>query len=811
MIADLWQDLRFGARMLLKSPNYTLIAVITLALGIGANTAIFSALEAVLVQPLPYRNADRLVWLTNRNAALGVQQSFLNQADILDLRDQAKSFTQVASWGTVPLNLTGARKPERVEHIFVTPNFFTTLGVAPLLGRGFSESDGDSDNVIISYGLWQRQFGGDPNVIGRKIALGTSSRDPKDASVVVGVLPAEYQFPARVDVFTTYEYDRAETQRGGPHNDRTIALLQPGVTLAQAQAELNAIAREQGRNFPNTNAGWDFAVTPFRDYLFGGANVALPLLLGAVALVLLIACVNVTNLQLARASSRRREIAVRLALGAGRWRIVRQLLLESLLLAAVGGALGLLLAAWGVEALRVLGPDSIPRLQAATINAATLGFTAALVLLTSIVCGLTPALQSSQADLRQALKEAGSQGTLAPRQRRFRSLLAGAQIALATLLLAGAGLLLTSFWKLRAVNPGFQAERIVTAGLSTNFNDYHGNLRRIEYFRRALTSVSALPGVESAAAISHLPFGGRTMQLPFVIAASASPTMQPTGPKNEAIADYRVVTPGLFATLRAPIKQGRAFTERDTARTPLVYMVNEAFARAYFPSANPVGALIKVQVAGEGEIVGVTGDMRHRGLELTPAPAIYVCYLQHSTFPIMNFVVRTAVDPSVMGESVRRALQAVDSEQVVFNVRPLDQFLADSTALRRFQTLPLSLFAALALALAAAGVYGVMSYTVAERCREFAIRLALGAQGRDVLLLVLWQGLKLAALGALTGLAGAWAVARLLRGLLFGLSAGHPPTFAATAVVLMMLAGLACYLPARRATQVDPMIALRTE
>ena len=780
------------------------MAVITLALAVGASTAVFSVVHAVLIRPLPYQNSDRLVWLSNHNSTLGVSGAFLNTADILDYRDQAQSFDQIAAWGTLPLNLYGALAPERVEGVYVTTNFFQTLGVVPVLGRDFTEAEGHENSAIISYGLWQRQFGGDTSVIGRKVNLGTRENQ---SSTIVGVMPAELDFPQRADLFMTWAIDRADTPRGGSHNSRTIARLKPNVTVEQAQFEIGELARRQAEQFPDTNAGWDVAVVPFREYLFGSAQTALPMLFGAVVFVLLIACANVTNLQLGRTLSRRKEIAIRLALGAGRWRIVRQSLTESLLLAISGSCLGLLLAQWGLVALRALGPESVPRLRTASINASVLEFGVGVTLLTAIIVGLVPALQASRSDVQAALKDGNSLGTTPRRSNQFRRSLVITQTALALVLLVGAGLLIKSFWKLQAVTPGFQPEHVLSAGLSLSFGDYPDSPRRAVLFRQATEKLAALPGVVSVGAISHLPFGGRTLQQPFSIKGQS----RLTG-KNEAVADYRVVTPSFFETLRIPLKKGRGFDEHDTAEKPQVFVINEAFARTYFPGRDPIGARLESDNdLIKGEIVGVVGDVKHRGLEAEALPAFYVSYRQSSTFPIMNFLVRSQGDPASLTVAVQRALQSLDARGVVFNVRPFEDFVADSVTQRRFNLWLLGAFAVLAVVLAVAGIYGTMSYAVAQRTREVGIRVALGAQGRDVLKLVVGEGMKLIVVGLGIGLLGAFALTRWMRSLLFGVSVTDPLTFVVITMVLMFVALLACYIPARRATKVDPLVALRYE
>jgi putative ABC transport system permease protein len=810
----LWQDLRYGARVLLKKPGFTLIAVLTLALGIGANSAIFSVMMAVLVRPLPYQEPEQLVWLANTNPSLGVSQTFLNAEDILDYREQAQSFEQVASWGTYPVNLSGGKAPERVESIYVTTNFFQTLGVTPMIGRDFTAADGnieygrqDSDAVIISYGLWQRQFGGDADIIGRKIILAGNTQEPR---VIIGVMPAGMIFPPRVDLFETYQLERTG-KRGGTHNDRTIARLKPGMTVEQAQAEVSAIALRQAEQFPDTNKGWGVAVVPFRQHLFGSATVALPVLFGAVALVLLIAWTNVAGLQLARATSRQKEIAIRLALGASRWRIIRQMLVESLLLSAFGGALGLLLAWWGVDALRVLGAEALPRLQDTALDTQVFAFTAALSVLTGVIFGLVPALQTSKPDLNQTLKDTGSASIGGSQRHRFRSLLVVSQFAMAMMLLVGAGLLVKSFWKLQQASPGFQSEQVIAAGVSLNMGEYRDTAKRRQFYEQLLERVEAMPGVEAAAATSHLPFGGRTLQQNFRIEGG-----EPVAEQNRSLADYRVITPAFFETLRIPLKQGRGFSKGDSSKTPIVYIVNEAFAHAYLSGNEAVGKRIRLGYEGQwpGEIVGVVGDVKHRAIEAGAVPTIYVCYLQSNrlpSFPIMNYVVRAKDASGKLAESLRRELPSADGNPVIFYVRPMTEFIADTTAQRKFNMLLLGIFAGVALTLSAVGIYGLMSYLVTERRREIAIRLALGAMPGNVLRLIIGQGMRLALAGLLIGTIGALILVRLLQSLLYGVSTTDTLTFFTVALILTGVALAASFVPARRAAKVNPMTALRYE
>jgi predicted permease len=804
------QDIRFALRMLRKNPAFTAVAVLALALGIGANAAIFSVITTVLVSPLPYQEPERLVWLANTNPSLGVSQTFLNAEDILDYREQADSFEQVASWGTYPVNLAGGKEPERVESIYVTTNFFQTLGIAPILGRDFTSEEGKegSNVVIISYGLWQRQFGGDSDIIGRKIVIAGDVQAPR---IIIGVMPAGMIFPARIDLFETYQLERSG-ERGGTHNDRTIARLKPGMTVEQAQAEVNTIALRQAEQFPATNRGWGVAVVPFREHLFGSANVALPLLFGAVAFVLLIAWTNVTGLQLARATSRQKEIAIRLALGAGRWRIVRQMLVESLILSIFGGALGLLLAWWGIDVLRVLGAEALPRLKDTVVDTQVLAFTATLAIFTGVIFGIIPALQASKPNLNQTLKDSGSGSIGGSQPHRFRSFLVISQFAMAMVLLVGAGLLIKSFWKLQQASPGFQSEQVIAAGVSLNMKEYRDTTKRRQFFEQELERIITLPGVESAAATSHLPFGGRTLQQNFRVEGQ----QEPVSKQNQSLADYRVITPAFFETMRIKLNRGRNFTEQDTAKAPIVYIINEAFAHTYLSGGQAIGKRIRLGYEGQwpGEVIGVVDDVKHRTMEAEAIPTIYASYLQCEplpSFPIMNYVVRTRDMSGKMMENLQRELQSINGNQVIFYVKPMTDFVADTTAQRRFHMLLLGIFAGIALTLSAVGIYGLMSYLVTERRREMGIRIALGAISGDVLRLVIGQGMKLALTGLLLGAIGALTLVRLLQSLLYGVSTTDIFTFLTVAVVLMGVALIACLVPARRAAKTNPMIALRYE
>ncbi|HXQ70192.1 MAG TPA: ABC transporter permease [Pyrinomonadaceae bacterium] len=808
-LAGFWQDLRYTWRTLSRSRSFVFITTLMLALGIGANTAIFSVVLTVLIRPLPYAESERVVWLSNRNQTLGVKGAFLNPADIQDFREQSHSFENIAAWGTVPTNLYGGKFNERAESIYVTPNFFRTLGVHPQLGRDFTPIDEPENSVIISDALWRRQFGGDQNVIGKKITFGLQPISTGNTYVIVGVLPAETNFPPRVDLFTVTEITRENSaDRGGSHNWRTIGRLKRGVNIEQAQAEINTLTQRQQELYPNTNEGWTVQIESLRDYLFGNSRAALLLLFGAVAIVLVIACANVANLQLGRVHSRRKELALRLALGAGRSRIVRQFLIENLMLSALGGTLGVFVAAACLSVVRTLGPDSIPRLTESALSLPAFCFALAISCFSTILFGLFPAFQASQLQLNDALKNAHTLGSTPRRSNRVRQILVVAQIALALVLLTGAGLVVKSFWRLQAVDAGIKSEHLLTAGLSLSFADYPiGGPQRTQLFRQALEDLSALPGVTSVAAISHLPLGGRTMKLPFLIADDGKATKS-----EERVTDYRVVSPSFFATAGVELKKGRLFDDRDRHDTPQSFVINEAFARTYLAGREPVG----VRLDGDnkfvkGEIVGVVASIKHRSLELDAEPALYVSYEQSTTFPLMNFVIKTNVNPSSLIVPVQQKLQALDSRGVVFNVKPFDQFVADAVAPRRFNLWLFSAFGFVAALLAAAGIYAIMNFAVVQRKREIGIRVALGAQKNNVMKLIVGEGAILAGAGLSIGFAASLALNQLTQSLLFAVSATDPLVYLLMATLVITIALVASAIPALRATKIDPMQTLRSE
>ena len=810
---SVWQDLRYGLRMLLRKPGFTFAAVLTIALGIGANTAIFSAVNAVLLRPLPYLEPERLVriWGTSaRQSATEARGEFydynISPNNFYDWREQNQVFAQMAAFSFGSLTLTGRDEPLRLVCPAVSAEFFSVLGVTPAHGRFFlpeEEQVGQHRAVVLSHGLWHSQFGGDPNIIGQTLSFEGNS------FVVVGVAPANFRHPVRSpigepDLWRPLALRLEPGNRGG-YWLHAIGRLKPGVTLEQAQAEMSAISNRLEQQYPETNAGRGARLSALHHAVVGNVRPALWLLFGAVGLVLLIACANVANLLLARASTRRREMAIRLSLGASFFRVVRQLLTESLLLALIGGAFGLLLALWLTDVFIALGAD-IPRLEEVSVDTRALGFALGLTLLTGIIFGLAPALNAVKFDLNQSLKEGGL--TSSPRRHRSRSLLVVSEVALALMLLVGAGLLLKSFWRLQSVDPGFNPEGALVLDISLPQARYPQRAEAANFYQQLLTRIEALPGTQAAGAVNILPLSGSSSCDSFSIAGH--PPM-PQG--QEPCAEIRASSVSYFRALGIPLLMGRQFTEQDRRDAPPVALINETMARRFFPAADPIGQRINLDGASQPvwrEIVGVVADVKHFGLDVEPRPEIYQPLLQ-APFRGMTIVARTNADPETLASAVRAEVRALDKDLPIYNLRTMRDLVSSSIAQPRFRTLLLGSFAALALLLAAIGVCGVMFNTVAQRTHEIGIRLALGAGRRDILKLILWQGMSLALMGISVGLGAAFALTSVMRSLLFGVSATDWATFVSAALLLFGIALLACYLPARRATKVDPMEALRYE
>jgi len=807
VFGELGQDLRYGFRSFIRNPSFTLVAILALAIGIGANTAIFSVVSAMILRPLPYEGADRLVWVWGNNSRLGITQSYLSNADIYDFEQHSTTIESIAGWTTMPINLLEDGTSERLEGILVSPKFFSSLGVSIKSGRDFQPQEvepGQNLVAIISDNLWHRRFGSDPNIIGRRITL---DRNDAKTFMIIGVAPPEVQFPSRTDVWMPTVRITDTVGRGG-HDLRGIARLKPGVTMDQAQSELNVLAQNLERQYPESNDGWRVSLTSVRDVVLGTPYKGLWLLLAAVCCVLLIACANVASLQLARSTSRSREIVLRAALGAGRIRIIRQLLAESLLLSFIGGVSGLLLAWGGVFGLRASGPASISRLGQATVNGWVLAYTGLVIVVVGITSGLIPALQSSRFDLNGALREGPRGSTGSAGKSRMHSVLLIAEIAVATLLLVGAGLLLKSFWRLQSVDPGFKPDHVLTAGISLNREKYmKDDDRRVVFFRQILERVKSVPGVESVGMISHLPFSGRGVNMGFTIAGQ--PVL--AGDDDRLRTELRVISPEYFRTMSIPVRNGRVFAEQDTKSGQTVAVVNDAFVRQFFPDRSPLGERVQIAYSDplNVQVVGVVGDVRHRGYDADARPELYVSYQQDTIWPVMNLVIRTQGEPLTVAANVRHEIDAVDPSQAIFNVRPLEELMFDSIAERRFNLILLLAFAVVAVLTAAAGIYGIMTYFVSQRTSEIGIRMALGARRLDVLKLILGHGMRLTMWGVGIGLLASLIVTRLIVSLLFGVSAIDPLTLAGVAIFLTFVALLACYVPTQRAIKVDPLIAIR--
>jgi putative ABC transport system permease protein len=800
-----WQDLRYGARMLLKNPGFTLIAIMTLALGIGANTAIFSVVNGVLLSALPYPQPEQLamVWCDNRRQ--GIPDDITSYPNFVDWRDRNKTFQGMAGMTSSNLHLTSVGEPEEIQAATVSVNFFRVIGVGPMLGREFTaeeEQPGNSKIVILSHSLWQRRFGGDPGIINKTISL---SGEP---NTVVGIMPPKFQFPESAEIWRPLApNDRTRAARFGFFLP-VVGRLKPGVTRAQAQADLDVIAKQIEQQFPDM-AGYGVNVVPVLEQTVGAIRKALMILFVAVIFVLLIACANVANLLLARAAVRRREVALRAALGAGRWRIVRQLLTESMMLAVLGGALGVLLAWWGLRLLVDLNPANIPRVENIRLDGRVLWFTLGLSLLTGLIFGLAPALQTTNLQLSETLKEGGRAGAGGRSAQRLRGTLIVAEVALTLALLVGAGLLIRSFSRLQQVDPGFKAENLLTLRLTLPRSRYTDGARAVSFFERLQERLSALPGVVSASVTTDI------MLRKLATSSSFTVENRPQDPSELALElPFDRVQPNYFQTMGIPLAQGRAFTALDGPNTPSVAIVNETFVKRYFPNEDPIGKRFTFGDPGpEAQwitIVGVVHDTKRQGID-QPIRIESWMPLAQSPAGSMDVVLRTTGDPLALSNAAREAVWSIDRDLPIPKIQTMEQNLSSRVAQRRLNMLLLGLFALVALLLAAVGIYGVMSYAVTQRTNEIGIRTALGAQTSDVLRLVVGEGMKLALAGVAIGLIATFALTRLMASLLFGVSASDPITFATIAALLIGVALLACLIPARRATKVDPMVALRYE
>ena len=814
LFETLAQDIRYGARMLIKHKALTSVAVITLALGIGANSAIFSVVNELLLRPLPYRDPERIVMLWEVSPQ-GRRQNTTSRANFRAWRAQSTSYERLAAFSDQRFTLTGVGEPEEVSGQLAVPDIFKVLGVDPILGRTFVAEDGEPSSplvAVLSYSLWQRRFGGQSNVIGQPITLNATKFE------IVGVMPPGFQFHIKqrsgtgrpAEVWMTLPMPLGNTGNERGRFLSTVAKLKPGVTVEQAAAELRTIEARLSDEVPQFNKNYSAEVLPLREQFFGNVRRPLWLMLGAVGFVLLIACANVANLLLSLATSREKEIALRAALGARRSRIVRQLLTESLLLALLGSALGLGFAWLGIKALPLISPRDLVSLQSVGLNFTVLGWTLGVSLLTGIIFGLAPALHISRLNLNDSLKEGGKADSgQAAGSRRMRSVLVVSEIALAVVLLASAGLLIRSFIRLQQVDRGFNPDNVLSMVVRLPSARYPEDPQLVQFFNQAMERVQHLAGVRSAGMVNFLPlYGGLGSATGFKIVGRPEPP-----PGQGPGTDVRVVNAGYFETLGIPVLRGRNFSDAEQREAKRVILINDSLARKHFPNEDPIGQRLDVRMFETPvvtEIIGIVGNVRYDSLIDEAPPAVYFPHPELA-YPFMTLVMRTDGDPTAIAPAVQREIRAIDPNQPVSDVRTMDQVMSEAVSRSRFNTLLLGLFAGLATLLSAVGIFGVMNYSVALRTREIGLRLAVGAQPRQVLLLVLKQGLMLTIVGVGLGLAAAFALTRLLTGLLFGVEAVDATTFATISLLLVVVSLFACYLPARRAMRIDPMLALRYE
>jgi putative ABC transport system permease protein len=820
-VESVLQDIRYGVRALIKTPGFTAVAVIVLALGIGANTAIFTVVNAVLLRPLPYPGSDQLVmlWETNPRFQIGIDTLPVTPGTFMDWREQNNVFEYVSALGVGRLNLTGAGEPERISAASVSSNFFRLMGIEPKLGRAFRDDEdkpGASNVVVISHSLWQRRFASEPAVLGKTMTIDGESY------TIIGVAPEGFQFPRAnelpyfIDVATQTELWRPMTlgdefinRKRANHQLCVMARLKSGMTRGQAQSEMTALAERLERSYPDSNQGIGVKVVPLSEQVVGNVRTALLVLMGAVAVVLLIACANVANLLLARSSARQKEIAIRTALGASRGRVVRQLLTEALLLSITAAVTGTLLSFWGINAMLSLSGTNLPRAYEIGVDLRVLGFTVAIALVTSVIFGLTPALQASKINLSESLKEGARALSSGQRSNHVRNLLVISEVALSLVLLIGAGLMIKSLARLLKVDPGFKPDNTVTMHIALLGSKYPSANQQIAFFQEVTHRIEALPGVQSVGLISSAPLSGGMYAGGFLIEGRVA-----TSETDNLVADRRMISPEYFNALGIPLLKGRGFTDRDDQAASGVVIVSESWARRFLPYEDPIDKRIKLGGRDSTRpwlsIVGIAGDVRDTALESEARPCVYIPYPQFASSG-MTLVVRAAFDPKLLISGIRDEVWAIDKDQPVTDVKTMDQYLAASVSPRRFNALLFAIFAGVGLVLAAVGLYGVISYSVSQRTREIGIRMALGASHKSLLRLVVGQGVILTLIGVAIGVIASFFLTKFIATLLFGVSATDPITFIAISVLLIGVSIVASLVPARRAMKVDPMVALRYE
>ncbi len=810
-MSTLLKDLRYGLRMLARSPGSTVVAMIALALGIGANSAIFSVVNAVLLRPLPYKDASRLIVIWETKLSKGILQEQVSPPDYRDWVEQQRVFEKLAALREQPAVLTGGQLPERVETAFISPSAFELLGVKAGLGRTFLSEEAEPGRnrvALLSYGFWQRRFGGDPGILGKKAIVDGNSL------TIVGVMPRDFRLlDTPSELWMPYTLDAKELSQRGFRTLHVIGRLKAGVSLEQASAEMHSIAGRIERQYADTNSGYSTKIIALRDQLVGDIGPTLWTLLGAVVFVLLIACANVASLLLARAGSRDKEIVLRMALGANPARVLRQLLTESVILALAGGLLGLALAAWGIAMLAQFGPANLPRLAEINIDWRVMAFTLTVSLATGIIFGLAPALLTVRTDLNSVLKTSGRGNTGSRTRALWRNALVTSEIASCVVLLTGAGLLIRSFLRLESVNPGFRPDHVLTMQIALPETHYSGEKVAL-FYHQLIDRMHALAGVQYAGIARNLPLSGADASLNFVVENRPVESAA-----EQSRAKYRAASADYFAALGIPLVRGRSFDGTDGEKTPAVVIINNTMARRFWPQEDPIGKRMKAGFDGSQwcTIVGIVGDVKHTGLDAATNAEMYYHYLQIPPELMgfvegtMTLVLRTQSEPNSMVAAVRGEVQKLDPDLAVFNVKTMQDLVGGSLAQPRFRTLLLGVFAAMALILAATGLYGVIAYAVTQRTNELGVRMALGAQKRDVLKMVVGEGAQLAAIGIGIGLVVAFPLMRIISRLLFGVNAADPLTFAATSSVILLVALAASYLPALKAIKVDPLVALRHE